>query len=98
VHSMLAVVDQNNHPKCHQCGATMKRNYRAEHAGLAESSRSKGIFPMVDENLTGSPDVMVQDQQHRRRLMREQGLIEQDPSPGARERRREWRDRSRRFY
>lgn len=95
VHSMLQVGNPDNHPKCGQCNEVMRRDYRAEACGLADTSRNKGLFPMVDENLTGVEGGVVDSQQHRRRLMKEQGLYERDPTQKTRER---LRDSKRRFY
>ena len=92
---VLQVTKPENHPRCAQCGKVMRRDYRAEHSGLADSNRNKGLFPMQDENLTGSPDILVESQQHRRRLMREQKLYEREASQAVRER---LRDAKRRFY
>lgn len=80
--------------ECEACKTTMRRDYHAEHAGLAEWSRNKGIFPYVDENLGPDP-VVVDSQQHRRRIMKERGLYDRTNSDEARYR---VRDKSRRFY
>lgn len=83
VHSMLQVGNPENHPKCGKCGVVMKRNFRAEKAGLADSSRNKGIFPYVDDAMGHDP-VVVESQQHRRALMKERGLYDKGQSDRSR--------------
>lgn len=72
-------------PTCQECGLEMRRDYRREGVAIAESSRSKGIFPYVDHNLGDKP-IEVQDQHHRRRLMKERGLHDRDLSDNTKAR------------
>lgn len=68
----------------------MTRDYRSEHAGLAEWSRSKGMA-YYDEQL----GAYVDSQSQRRRLMKEQRLYDREPSAESKAR---YRDRAKRFY
>ena len=84
------ISDPATHPHCKRCGTAMARDYRAEHAGLAEWSRSKGMA-YYDDQLGAHIDSQAQ----RRRLMKEQGLYDREPSADSKAR---FRDRARRFF
>ena len=71
--------------RCDDCGGTMRRDYAREGVALAESSRNKGVFPYTDQNLGHEP-VQVESQQHRRRLMKERGLVDNDLTSDMRHR------------
>jgi hypothetical protein len=85
---VMQVVDPQYTPTCPDCGLEMRRDWRREGVCLAESSRSKGIFPYVDTNLDSVP-IEVQDQQHRRKLMKERGLVDNDVGADAKARARD---------
>lgn len=53
--------------------------------GLAETHRSKGIYPYTDTNMGNDP-VVVDSAQHRRRLLKERGLHDRTPSYEAKAR------------
>jgi len=70
------------------CSAHGKMNQIFNNLGLSEAHRNKGVFPYTDENLGANP-IVVESQQHRRRLMKEQGLHDRSLTPGGEERRRD---------
>ncbi len=63
----------------------MHRDYAGEHThGLLDMACvNKGIFPRVIHNLGETP-VMVESQEHRRRLMKERGLVEYEADADSR--------------
>jgi len=92
--SMLQISDPATHPHCQTCGTAMSRDFVTEHAGLDRGSKAKGHYPYVAENL-GSTPVTVESPQHLKKIMKEQGIRQIEPSSDIRARNR---DRSRRFY
>jgi predicted nucleic acid-binding Zn ribbon protein len=92
--SARQICDPATHPHCPKCGVAMKRDFRSELVGLDRGSKAKGHYPYYAENL-GSTPVLVESPQHLKRMMKEQGIRQIEPSADIRARNR---DRRRRFF
>ncbi len=88
------ISDPASHPHCQRCKTAMRRDYVSEHAGLDRGSKAKGHYPYYAENL-GSTPTLVESPQHLKKIMKEQGIRQIEPSADLRARNR---DRTRRFY
>lgn len=92
----MPMADMNGpdqYPDCENGHGKMGKIYSRE--VLSEAHRNKGLFPQIDENMGHEP-VYVESQQHRRRLMKERGLHDREPTDGARSRARSARRKT--FY
>lgn len=76
------------HPKC--CEEPMGRDYHEEHfSGVLW--RSKGVYPIVDDGITGAP-MEITDRSHHRRLLRERQMDWHEPREESRYRRKHIKD------
>lgn len=88
----VPIADYNYGEHAPLCHGRMKQLYT--NLGLAESSRNKGLFPYTDNNL-GPVPIQVQSQQHRRQLMKSQGLHDRSLTQGGKDR---YRDSKRKHF
>jgi predicted nucleic acid-binding Zn ribbon protein len=81
---------ETEHPSCEPCNAKMRRDYAEEHFG-GITERSKGVYPIVTEDMTGEP-IEVTSRSHENQLMRKYGLVPVDPSRESRYRVKHMKD------
>ena len=93
LHAQIDDPERPRRPHCPVCGKPMGRDYQAERFG-GITNRSKGVYPMVDDGIDPQGrEVVINDYQHHKRLMKENGLRWHERTPESYYSRKHVKDR-----